>query len=71
MTRWTGNPWRRLGLSARVGWRVTGGYGVAVVLVVTSSAFEWRGAYATRPVDEVVFALCLVVTATCAGYSAR
>ncbi|MGE2818093.1 diguanylate cyclase domain-containing protein [Mycobacterium heidelbergense] len=71
MTRWTGNPWQRLGLPARVGWLVVGGYGVAALLVAASSMWGWEGAYATRPVDEVVFALCIVVTATCAGYAAR
>lgn len=71
MTRWTGNPWQRLGLPARVGWLVAGGYGVAALLVAASSIWEWRGAYATRPVDEAVFALCLVAAAACAGYAAR
>jgi diguanylate cyclase (GGDEF)-like protein len=71
MTRWTGNPWRRFGLPARVGWLVAGGYGAAAVLVVISSVFGWRGPYTTRPVDEVVMALCLVVAAACVGYAAR
>ncbi|WP_083662989.1 diguanylate cyclase domain-containing protein [Mycobacterium sp. IS-2888] len=71
MTRWTGNPWRRIGLPAHIGWLVAGGYGVAGLLVVASSIWEWRGAYATRPVDEAVFALCLVAAAACAGYAAR
>jgi diguanylate cyclase len=71
MKRWTGNPWRRLGLPARLGWPVVGGYGVAGLLVVVSSVWGWRGAYAARPVDEVVFALCLVFAAACAGYAAR
>ncbi len=71
MTRWTGNPWRRFGLSAPVGWLVVGGYGVAAVLVAASSVWGWRGAYETRPVDEVVSVLCLVFAAACAGYAAR
>ncbi len=71
MKRWTGNPWRRLGLPARVGWLVVGGYSVAAVLVVASSVWGWEGAYATRPVDEVVLVLCLVFAAACAGYAAR
>ncbi|MCV7103067.1 bifunctional diguanylate cyclase/phosphodiesterase [Mycobacterium palustre] len=71
MTGWTGNPWRRFGLSARVGWLVAGGYGVAAVLVASSSAFGWRGRYGARPVDEAVFAVCLLVAAGCAGYAAR
>jgi diguanylate cyclase (GGDEF)-like protein len=54
-----------------VGWLAVGGYGVAAVLVVASPVFGWRRAYATRPVDEVVLALCLVVAAACAGYAAR
>ena len=47
MKRGTGNPWRRLGLPARVGWLVVGGYSVAAVLVVASSVWGWQGAYAT------------------------
>ena len=71
MKRGTGNPWGRLGLPARVGWLVVGGYGVAAALVVASSVCGWRGAYATRPIDEIVSVLCLVFTAGCAGYAAR
>jgi len=71
MTRWTGNPWRRFGLSARTGWLVVGVYGVAALLVVTSSVWGWEGAYGTRPVDEVVLVVCLVFAAACAGYAAR
>jgi diguanylate cyclase (GGDEF)-like protein len=71
MRRRAGNPWRQLGLPARVGWLAVGGYGVAAVLVVASPVFGWRRAYATRPVDQVVLALCLVVAAACAGYAAR
>ncbi|MGO9925256.1 MAG: diguanylate cyclase domain-containing protein, partial [Mycobacterium sp.] len=71
MTRWTGNPWQRFGLPARVGWLVAGGYGVAAVLVAASSVFQWRGVYETRPVDEVVLVLCLVFAAACAGHGAR
>ncbi len=71
MKRWTGNPWRRIGLPARVGWLVVAAYGVAAVLVVASSVGGWRGAYATRPVDEVVSVLCLVFAAACAGKAAR
>ena len=67
----TGNPWRRLGLPPRVGWLVVGGYGVAAALVVASSVWGWQGAYATRPIDEIVSVLCLVFTAGCAGYAAR
>lgn len=71
MKRWTGNPWRRIGLPARVGWLVVAAYGVAAVLVVASSVGGWRGAYATRPVDQVVSVLCLVFAAACAGKAAR
>jgi diguanylate cyclase len=71
MKRWAGNPWRRFGLPARVGWLVVGGYGAAAVLVVASSVGGWRGAYATRPVDQVVSVLCLVFAAACAGKAAR
>ncbi|WP_414686107.1 diguanylate cyclase domain-containing protein [Mycobacterium sp.] len=71
MTRWRGNPWRRFGLPARMGWFLVGVYGLAALLVVTSSVFRWQGRYGTRPVDEAVFALCLFVAAVCAGYAAR
>ncbi len=71
MKRWTGNPWRRLGLAGHVGWLVAGGYATVGLLVAASSMFGWRGAYATRPVDEVVTVLCLVFAAGCAGWAAR
>ncbi|OBI58842.1 diguanylate phosphodiesterase [Mycobacterium sp. E796] len=54
-----------------MGWLLVAVYGTAAVLVVTSSVNRWRGAYGTRPVDEIVFALCLLVTAATAGYAAR
>ncbi|OBK52589.1 diguanylate phosphodiesterase [Mycobacterium sp. 1081908.1] len=57
-------------MSARAGWLLFGFYGTATVLVITSSVYRWRGAYGTRPVDEAVFALCLLVTASTAGYAA-
>lgn len=71
MTRWAGNPWRRFGLSARAGWLLVAFYSTAAVVVIASSLYRWRGAYGTRPVDEGVFALCLLVTASTAGYAAR
>ncbi|WP_068186288.1 bifunctional diguanylate cyclase/phosphodiesterase [Mycobacterium sp. UM_CSW] len=53
-----------------MGWLLVAVYGTAAVLVVASSVNRWRGAYGTRPVDETVFALCLLVTAATAGYAA-
>jgi diguanylate cyclase (GGDEF)-like protein len=61
MTRLAGNPWRRFGLPAPVGWLVVAIYGAAAVLVV---AF-------TEPVDEIVLVVCLLFTAACVGYAAR
>lgn len=71
MKPWTGNPWLRFGLSRRVGWLFAGGFGLAAALVVASSVAGWKGAYATRPVDEIVIALCLLFAAGCAGYASR
>ncbi|MGD1170571.1 diguanylate cyclase domain-containing protein [Mycobacterium seoulense] len=71
MTPWAGNPWRRLRLPPRLGWLVLGTYGLAAALVVASSIGGWEGAYATRPVDEIALAGCLLVGAGCAGYAAR
>ena len=67
MERDAGNVWRRFGLPARVGWLVVGGYGLAAALVVASWAWGWQGAYATRPIDEIVSVLCLAFAAGCAG----
>ena len=71
MKRWTGNPWRRFGLPARIGWLIFAAYGVASVLIAASPLLGWEGAYATRPVDEVVTVLCLALAAACAGYAAH
>lgn len=71
MKRWTGNPFLRFGLSRRVGGLLTGGFALAGALVVVSSQAGWEGAAATRPVDEIVIALCLLAGAACSGYAAR
>src|SRR5947209_385767 len=71
MTRWTGNPWRRFGLSARAGWFVVAGYTAAAALVVASPVWGWKAADATRPVDDVVMVLCVVFAAASSGYAAR
>ncbi|BBZ40857.1 bifunctional diguanylate cyclase/phosphodiesterase [Mycobacterium conspicuum] len=59
MKRGTGNPWRRLGLSARAGWLVVAVYGVADVLIVRYS------------VDELVTVACAAFAAACAGRAVR
>src|ERR1700757_3758446 len=75
MKRWTGNPWRRVGLLPRIGWLAIGGYGAAAVLIASTSALGslrgWRGPCPTRPLDEGMKVLCLVFAAACAGYAAR
>lgn len=71
MQPWAGNPWRRFRLPPRVGWLVVGVYGLAATLVVASSIGGWRGVYATRPVDEIALAVCLLSGAGFAGYAAR
>ncbi|MEB3981180.1 bifunctional diguanylate cyclase/phosphodiesterase [Mycobacterium sp. 663a-19] len=71
MNRWTGSPWRRLGLPARVGWLVVGGYGAAAALVAASSMSGWNDARIPRPVDEAVLVGCLLVAAAAAGHAAR
>ncbi|WP_082147504.1 bifunctional diguanylate cyclase/phosphodiesterase [Mycobacterium nebraskense] len=71
MKPWAENPWRRFRLPPRLGWLVVGAYGFAGALVVGSSIGGWEGAYATRPVDEIALAICLLFGAGCAGYAAR
>ncbi|MEB4210092.1 diguanylate cyclase domain-containing protein [Mycobacterium sp. 94-17] len=71
MKRGTGNPWRRFGLPARVGWFVLGGYCVAAALIAASTIFGWNDSYATRPADEATLVVCLVYAAACAGYAAH
>ncbi|WP_102416916.1 bifunctional diguanylate cyclase/phosphodiesterase [Mycobacterium sp. 4858] len=70
MKPWAGNPWRRFRLPPRLGRLVLGVYGSAAALVVASSIANWRGVYATRPVDEIALAACLLFGAGCAGYAA-
>ncbi|GAA4541125.1 bifunctional diguanylate cyclase/phosphodiesterase [Mycobacterium paraffinicum] len=71
MSPWARNPWRRFRLPPRLGWLFVGAYGLAAALVVASSIGGWEGAYATRPVDEIALAVCLLFGAGCAGYAAR
>ncbi|HWF29224.1 MAG TPA: GGDEF-domain containing protein, partial [Mycobacterium sp.] len=40
-------------------------------MIVASSYWGLQGAYATRPVDDVVTELCVVFAGACAGYAAR
>jgi diguanylate cyclase (GGDEF)-like protein len=71
MKRWRGNPWRRIGLTPRVGRLVASFYGAAGLTVVAASLLDWRGPDATRPANEIVTVMCLLPTAACAGYAAR
>lgn len=66
-----GNPWRRLGLSARVGWLVVGLYGVAAVLVTASTVVEHQGGDAALRTDQLVVVACVAFAAGCAGRAAR
>lgn len=65
------NPCRRARVPARMGWLLVGMFGAAELLVSLSSFFGWHGPYETRPVNEVVIAVCLTVAAICAGRAAR
>ncbi|CQD19234.1 cyclic diguanylate phosphodiesterase domain-containing protein [Mycobacterium lentiflavum] len=71
MKRWTGIPWQRFGLSARVGWLVVAGYGFAGVLIVIADVRNLEGAYATRPVDEIALAASLLFGSACGLRAAR
>src|SRR5215813_960718 len=71
MKAWMANPWQRYGLPAPVGWLASSVYSVSAVMIVASSVFRLRGIYSTRPVDEVVTVVCLLVTAACAARAAR
>ena len=72
MERWTGSTWWRLALPVRVGVSVIGFYTLAMLLVIASWVWGWRGGpYVTRPVDEAVKVLCLVFAAACAYKAAR
>ncbi len=71
MKRWAVDPWWRSGVPARTGWLLAGVYGVAELLLLLSSFRGWHGPYGTRPVNEVVITVCLVIAAGCAGHTAR
>ena len=71
MKRWTGNPWRRFGLPARIGWLVLGLYGVAVTLILADWVFGWQSPHGVRPLYQAVSVPSLVFAAACAGYAAR
>lgn len=71
MRRWTGIPWQRFGLSARVGWLVVAGYGFAGLMIVIADIRDWEGVYATRPVDEIALAASLLFGAICGLRAAR
>lgn len=71
MKRWTGIPWQRFGLSARLGWLVVAGYGCAGLLIVIADVRNLEGAYATRPVDEIALAGSLLFGSACCLRAAR
>lgn len=71
MQRWAVSPWRRSGVPPRAGWMLAAAYGVAELLLLLSSVRGWHGPYGTRPVNEFVIAVCLVVAAALAGRAAR
>ncbi len=71
MTRWTGNPWRRFGLSARAGWLLVGGYAAGAATILASSIGGWQDAHGTRPIDQLVQVLCVAVAAACAVAATR
>jgi diguanylate cyclase (GGDEF)-like protein len=71
MKRWTGLPCPVSGLAMGISCSVVGGYGLAAALVAASRLFRWHGAYATRPVDQVVTLICLAFAIGCAGRAAR
>lgn len=71
MKPWVRNPWRWFRLPPRLGWFVVGAYGVAAALIIASSIAGWKGVYASRPVDEIALAMCLLFAAACAGYASR
>ncbi|OBB90838.1 diguanylate phosphodiesterase [Mycobacterium sp. 852002-40037_SCH5390672] len=58
-------------MPARVGWTLAAAYGVAELLLLLSSFRGWHGPYGSRPVNEFVTAVCLVIAAGCAGRAAR
>ncbi len=71
MKRGTGNPWRRLGLSARVGWLVVAAYGVAAVLVTASSVRGRLGSDAALQAVQLIVVVCVAFAAACAFRAAR
>lgn len=71
MKRWAVNPWRRSGVPARAGWTLAAAYGVAELLLLLSSFRGFHGPYGTRPVNEFVIAVCLLIGAGCAGRAAH
>lgn len=70
MKRWTGNPWRRLGLPSRLGWLVLGFYGTAMLLILADWVAGWQSPHGQRPLYQAVSLPALVFAAACAGYAA-
>ncbi len=63
MKRGTGNPWRRLGLPARVGRLVVAVYGIAAVLVTASSVWGRQGGDTALRADQLVVVACVAFAA--------
>src|SRR3981081_3126375 len=71
MDPWIQKPWRRLGLSARAGWLVVGGYGIALVLIAAQYVASWGKADSNPSIDQILLLLSAVSADGCAGGAAR
>ncbi len=67
----TDGPWKRLTLSARVGWILVASFGGAEATLAASWLWGWQGPSRTRPVDEIVTVASLLCAAGCAANAAR
>jgi diguanylate cyclase len=71
MEQWARNARLRLRSLGRVGWVVGVVYALGLLVMVAWAEFGWEDAYKTRPVDELVYLVCLVTAAACAGLAVR
>ena len=71
MKRWARAAWRRFARLGRIGWIAAGVYCGALALIAAWAVWSWEDIDQTRPVDEIVYLICLVFAMGCAVAAAR
>ncbi|MDX1884000.1 hypothetical protein [Mycolicibacterium sp. 120270] len=71
MKHWARNAWLHYARLGGVGWLGVGVFATGFAVMAVWAARSWEDDYGTKPVDEVVYAACLLFAVGCAVRAAR